>query len=203
MFASQDKLFIGGQWLPPSSGATIEAHNASSGEQVATVPQAAEADVDAAIDAARQAFDDPAGWSSWEPARRGAALERLAAELEARAQQMGSLVSVQNGMPIALSLGIEGMTAVGTLRYVASLLASSPDEEETARFLGGDLVIRHEPIGVIAGIVSWNYPQTLSSFKYAPALAAGTRSCSSPPPRRCSTATCWLRLSWRLASRPA
>jgi acyl-CoA reductase-like NAD-dependent aldehyde dehydrogenase len=89
---------------------------------------------------------------------------------------------VQNGMPIALSSIIEGMTPVGTLRYMASLLAMSPVEEETARFLGGDLVIRHEPIGVVAGIVPWNYPQTLSSFKYAPALAAGNTIVLKPSP---------------------
>jgi hypothetical protein len=85
-------------------------------------------------------------------------------------------------MPIALSPIIEGMTPVGTLRYMASLLATSPVEEETSRFLGGDLVIRHEPIGVIAGIVPWNYPQTLSSFKYAPALAAGNTIVLKPSP---------------------
>ena len=89
---------------------------------------------------------------------------------------------MQNGMPIALSPIIEGLTAVGTLRYMASLLATSPVEEETARFLGGNLVIRHEPIGVIAGIVPWNYPQTLSSFKYAPALAAGNTIVLKPSP---------------------
>ena len=123
----------------------------------------------------------PAG-PPWHAAERAAALERLAAELEARAQEIGRLVSMQNGMPIALSPIIEGMTPVGTLRYMASLLGSSPVEEETARFLGGDLVIRHEPIGVIAGIVPWNYPQTLSSFKYAPALAAGNTIVLKPSP---------------------
>jgi aldehyde dehydrogenase (NAD+) len=65
---------------------------------------------------------------------------------------------------------------------MVSLLASAPVEEETSRFLGGDLVIRHEPIGVIAGIVPWNYPQTLSSFKYAPALAAGNTIVLKPSP---------------------
>ena len=85
-------------------------------------------------------------------------------------------------MPFALSPLIEGMTPVGTLRYMVSLLAASPVEEETARFLGGDLIIRHEPIGVVAGIVPWNYPQTLSSFKYAPALAAGNTIVLKPSP---------------------
>jgi acyl-CoA reductase-like NAD-dependent aldehyde dehydrogenase len=65
---------------------------------------------------------------------------------------------------------------------MVSLLAGSPVEEETARFLGGDLIIRHEPIGVVAGIVPWNYPQTLSSFKYAPALAAGNTIVLKPSP---------------------
>jgi aldehyde dehydrogenase (NAD+) len=179
---SQDKFFIGGEWVSPSSAATIAVHNASTGEHIGTVPEAAEADVDAAVAAARRAFDDPSGWSSWPTAERGAALERLASELEARGQEIGRLVSMQNGMPIMLSPIIEGMTPVGTLRYVVGLLASSETEEETSRFLGGNLVIRHEPIGVVAGIVPWNYPQTLSSFKYAPALAAGNTVVLKPSP---------------------
>jgi aldehyde dehydrogenase (NAD+) len=182
MFTSHHELFIGGEWVPPSSAASIEVRNASTGERIGTVPEAAEADADAAIAAARRAFDDPSGWSAWPPMERAAALERLAAELEARAQDIGRLVSMQNGMPVALSPIIEGMTPVGTLRYMASLLSTSPVEEETSRFLGGDLVIRHEPVGVIAGIVPWNYPQTLSSFKYAPALAAGNTIVLKPSP---------------------
>src|SRR5215472_7939115 len=182
MSVSHDKLFIGGEWVSPSSTARITVRSASTEEPIGEAPEAAEADVDAAVTAARRAFDDPSGWSQWEPARRGEALERLAAELESRAQEIGRLVSVQNGMPIALSPLIEGMTPVGTLRYVISLLADAPVEEEASRFLGGDLIIRHEPIGVVAGIVPWNYPQTLSSFKYAPALAAGNTVVLKPSP---------------------
>jgi aldehyde dehydrogenase (NAD+) len=182
MVASYDSLFIGGEWARPSSGARIQVNSASTGEPIGSAPAAAEADVDAAVAAARRAFDDPSGWSQWEPARRAEALGRLAAELEARAEQIGRLVSAQNGMPIALSPMIEGMTPVGTLRYVASLLASAPVEEETSRFLGGDLIIRHEPVGVVGGIVPWNYPQTLSSFKYAPAMAAGCTIVLKPSP---------------------
>jgi len=182
MSISHDKLFIGGEWVSPSSAARITVRNASTEEIIGEVPEAAEADVDAAVAAARRAFDDPSGWSRWEPAQRGAAMERLATELEARAQEIGLLVSQQNGMPIALSPIIEGMTPVGTLRYMVSLLANSPVEEEASRFLGGDLIIRHEPVGVVGGIVPWNYPQTLSSFKYAPALAAGCTIVLKPSP---------------------
>src|ERR1700728_4137933 len=182
MTINHDRLFIGGEWVAPSSAAAIEVRNASTGELIGFAPEAAEADIDAAVAAARRAFDDPSGWSSWSPTERAAALERLAPGARARAPEIGRLVSLQNGMPIALSPMIEGMTPVGTLRYMASLLATAPVEEETARFLGGDLVIRHEPIGVIAGIVPWNYPQTLSSFKYAPALAAGNTIVLKPSP---------------------
>jgi aldehyde dehydrogenase (NAD+) len=182
MFASYDKLFIGGEWVSPSSAARIMVRSASTEELIGEAPQAAEADVDAAVAAARRAFDDPSGWSQWEPGQRAAAMERLAAELEARAQEIGRLVSAQNGMPVALSPAIEGMTPVGTLRYVAGLLADSPVEEEVPRFLGGSLVIRHEPAGVVGGIVPWNYPQTLSAFKYAPALAAGCTIVLKPSP---------------------
>ena len=182
MFTSHDKLFIGGEWVQPVSSATIAVRNASTGEPIGEVPQGSEADVDAAVTAARRAFDDPSGWPAWEPARRAAALERLATELEARAQEIGRLVSMQNGMPIALSPIIEGMTPVGTLRYVAGLLAQSPIEREVPRFLGGELIIRQEPVGVVAGIVPWNYPQTLCSFKYAPALAAGCAIVLKPSP---------------------
>ena len=61
---SQDKFFIGGEWVSPRSAATIAVHNASTGERIGTVPEAAEADVDAAVTAAHRAFDDPSGWSS-------------------------------------------------------------------------------------------------------------------------------------------
>lgn len=149
MTTSHDTLFIGGEWVPPSSAGRIEVRNASTGEAAGSVPEAAEADVDAAVAAARRAFDDPSGWSAWTPTERAAALERLAAELEARAQEIGRLVSLQNGMPIALSPLIEGMTAVGTLRFMASLLATSPVEEETARFLGGYLP---DPAGPWGGV---------------------------------------------------
>src|ERR1700722_15706667 len=106
---------MGGGWVPPSSAATIEVRNASTGEHAGVVPEGAEADIDAAVAAARRGFDDPGGWSSCPPSERAAALERLAAELEQRTQEIGRLVSIQNGMPIALSPIIEGLTPVGTL----------------------------------------------------------------------------------------
>jgi aldehyde dehydrogenase (NAD+) len=182
MQVSYDSLFIGGEWVPPSSGARIDVTSSSTEEHIGSVPEAAEADVDAAVAAARRAFDDPGGWSQWEPAARGEAILRLAAELEARGQEMAQRVSAQNGMPISIATMLEGGFPVIVLRYIAGLLDGATFEEERPGFLGGTNIVRREPIGVVGAIVPWNYPQTLAAFKYAPALAAGCTIVMKPSP---------------------
>ncbi|MGE2714428.1 aldehyde dehydrogenase family protein [Mycolicibacterium litorale] len=91
----------------------------STEEVVGTVPSAGPRDVDAAVAAARAAFDDPHGWSSWEPAKRAAALEQLADELAARADDMARRVSTQNGMPISFSRNARVTTSQGCERALA------------------------------------------------------------------------------------
>jgi aldehyde dehydrogenase (NAD+) len=182
MQVSYDSLFIGGEWVPPSSAARIDVTSSSTEEHIGSVPEAAEADVDAAVAAARRAFDDPGGWSQWEPAARGEAILRLAAELEARGQEMAERVSAQNGMPISIATMLEGGFPVIVLRYIAGLLDGATFEEERPGFLGGTNIVRREPIGVVGAIVPWNYPQTLAAFKYAPALAAGCTVVMKPSP---------------------
>jgi aldehyde dehydrogenase (NAD+) len=182
MQVSYDSLFIGGEWVRPSSTARIDVTSSSTEEHIGSVPEAAEADVDAAVAAARRAFDDPDGWSQWEPSARAAALARLAAELETRAEEMAHRVSAQNGMPISIATMLEGGFPVIVLRYIAGLLEGASFEEERPGFLGGTNIVRREPIGVVGAIVPWNYPQTLAAFKYAPALAAGCTIVMKPSP---------------------
>jgi aldehyde dehydrogenase (NAD+) len=182
MQVSYDSLFIGGEWVRPSSGARIDVTSASTEEPIGSVPEGAEADVDAAVAAARRAFDDPHGWSQWEPPARAQALGRLAAELEARAGEMAQRVSAQNGMPISIATMLEGGFPVIVLRYIAGLLDGASFEEERPGFLGGTNIVRREPIGVVGAIVPWNYPQTLAAFKYGPALAAGCTIVMKPSP---------------------
>lgn len=119
MLASYDSLFIGGEWIRPSSSARIDVTSASTEENIGSVPEAQEADVDTAVAAPRRAFDDPDGWSQWEPSARAAAMERLAVELEARAAEMAQRVSAQNGMPISIATVLEGGFPVIVLRYLA------------------------------------------------------------------------------------
>jgi acyl-CoA reductase-like NAD-dependent aldehyde dehydrogenase len=138
--------------------------------------------MDAAAAAARRAFDDPDGWSQWEPSARAAAIGRLANELEGRSAEMDQWVSAQNGMPISIATVLEGGFPVIVLRYIAGLLDGASFEEERPGFLGGTNIVRREPIGVVGAIVPCNYPQTLAAFKYAPALAAGCTIVMKPSP---------------------
>ncbi|TCN55976.1 acyl-CoA reductase-like NAD-dependent aldehyde dehydrogenase [Rhodococcus sp. SMB37] len=177
-----DSLFIGGEWVAPSAGARITAISASTEQPIGSVPEAQEADVDAAVTAARRAFDDPAGWAHWAPADRADAMERLADVLERRSEDVVTRVSAQNGMPVAVGRQLEGAFPVLLLRYYAGLARESSIEETRPGLLGGNTLVRREPIGVVGAIVPWNFPQTLAAFKYAPALAAGCTLVIKPSP---------------------
>ena len=177
-----DKLFIGGQWTAPSSDERIDVVSASTEEPIGSVPAAAAADVDAAVAAARAAFDDPSGWSTWEPARRAAAMENLADELEKRGEEISRRVSSQNGMPIAISGALESGFPVSLLRYYANLVREFDFETEQPHLTGGTTIVRREAFGVVGAIAPWNYPQALAAFKYAPALAAGCTIVLKPSP---------------------
>jgi acyl-CoA reductase-like NAD-dependent aldehyde dehydrogenase len=177
-----DKLFIGGDWVAPSSGARIEVVSSSTEEVIGSVPEAAEADVDAAVDAARAAFDDPNGWASWDPSARADAMERFADLLEGRGEDIAQRVSMQNGMPISISRQIEAVFPPMLMRYYAGLIRQLPQTELRDGLLGGQISLEKHPIGVVGAIVPWNYPETLLAFKLAPALAAGCALVIKPSP---------------------
>ncbi|WP_036435925.1 aldehyde dehydrogenase [Mycobacterium sp. URHB0044] len=177
-----DKLFIDGQWAPPSSAQRITAVSASTEEVIGSTPQAQELDVDAAVLAARRAFDDPSGWAHWAPAHRAATMERLADVLERRAEDVVQCVSAQNGMPVAVARQLEGVFPVALLRYYASLTRDAGADDLRPGVFGGNILVRREPVGVVGAIVPWNFPQTLAAFKYAAALAAGCTLVIKPSP---------------------
>ncbi|MGQ0481319.1 MAG: aldehyde dehydrogenase [Pseudonocardia sp.] len=185
MTIEYDKLFIGGSWTTPSSSNTITVVSASTEEIIGSAAEAQEADVDAAVDAARAAFDDPNGWATWEPAQRADVMERFATELESRAQDIAQRVSAQNGMPIAISSAFEGVFPANLLRYYAGVARTLSADEARTGLLGGAITVRREPIGVVGAIVPWNFPQSLAAFKYAPALAAGCTLVIKPSPETC------------------
>ena len=167
------QLYVGGTWTAPKGHDTIEVHSPATEERIGSVPRGKEADIDAAVAAARTAFDAPDGWGNWDPKERADVLERFAAELEARGAETARRVSMQNGMPIWLGQQFEAVFPALLVRYYSGLMTSAPAEESRPGMFGGTSLVSKQPIGVVGAIVPWNVPQSISFLKIAPALAAG------------------------------
>ncbi|MEU8632569.1 aldehyde dehydrogenase [Amycolatopsis sp. NPDC048633] len=175
-------LYIGGEWRTAADNPSIEVRSPSTEELIGSVPAATPGDVDAAVAAARRALRS-AEWAGLDPERRAELITRFADELVADLSERAALTSKQNGMPISVALPAEGELPVGLLRYYAEMIRNQPVEECRPRLDGrGTTVVRREPVGVVAAIVPWNFPQTLTMFKLAPALAAGCTVVLKPSP---------------------
>lgn len=161
------KVFVDGRFrLADRVQPVIEA---ATGAPLGDGASATEAEIDAAVAAARAALS---GWQSASPDHRAEVLLAFAAALDARARTTDELVTRENGMPMSLSRGANGRFPAALVRYYAQLIADTPIEEIRPSMIG-HTVVRREAIGVVAAIVPWNYPQALAAFKLAPALAAG------------------------------
>ncbi|PPJ25685.1 aldehyde dehydrogenase [Nocardia nova] len=182
MTVERDRFYIGGTWRNPASTNKITVISPNSEQVLGAVPDGSPGDIDAAVAAARAAFDDPSGWSQWAPAQRADALERLADALDKRAPDIVRTVSSQNGMPVAVSERLEAVFPQVLLRYYAGLLRQTPFEETRPGLLGGSTLVGRTPVGVVGAIVPWNFPQALAAFKYAPGLAAGCTFVIKPSP---------------------
>ena len=180
--ATYEKLYVGGDWVAPHGTESIPVVSAATEESLGSVPLGTERDMDAAVDAARKAFDATDGWSTWDPSKRAEVLLRFADELEARAPETASRVTQQNGMPIAVSTMFEGGFPALLLRYYSGLMTETSQEEIRPGMLGGASLVRKDPIGVVAAIVPWNVPQGITFLKLAPALAAGCTVVLKPAP---------------------
>ncbi|QXE38501.1 aldehyde dehydrogenase [Streptomyces sp. GMY02] len=176
-------LFIGGKWTAPAGGDTIAVTSASTGEYLGSAPAGVELDVDRAVQAARSAFDGPGGWPTWEPERRAAAMTRLAEALDAGSETMARTISAQNGMPVSTAELYEGQVPAMLLRYYAGLAVDASGEEHRVGLPQGTTVVRRDPVGVVAAVMTWNFPQTMAFFKVAPALAAGCTLVLKPAPQ--------------------
>src|ERR1700745_3058681 len=131
------QLYIGGTWSAPAGHDSIEVHSPAPEERIGSVPRGKEADIDAAVAAARSAFDAPDGWANWDPKERADVLERFAAELEARGAETARRVSMQNGMPISLGYQFEAVFPAVLTRYYSDLMTRTPAEESRPGIFGG------------------------------------------------------------------
>jgi aldehyde dehydrogenase (NAD+) len=173
-----DRLYIGGEWVSPAGTGTIDVISPHTEEVIGRVPEATPADMDRAVAAAREAFDN-GPWPRMEPAERKAILARLTAIFAERMGDMSALITEEMGSPITFSqLGQTGQ-AHAVYTYFSELDIAW--EEERAGMLG-PVTVRREPVGVVAAIVPWNVPQFIISLKLAPALIAGCTIVIKPAP---------------------
>jgi aldehyde dehydrogenase (NAD+) len=174
------RFYIDGEWVDPRGSDTHRALEAATGEPLGTAALATEADIDAAVKAARRALDT-GPWGRTTAAERAEFMHRFAAALAARADATSALVSQENGMPIGLSTAFNGAAPAGLLHLYAELIKALP-LEEVRPSQPGSTIVRREPVGVVGAIAPWNYPQVLAMMKIAPALAAGCTIVLKPSP---------------------
>jgi acyl-CoA reductase-like NAD-dependent aldehyde dehydrogenase len=166
------RFFIDGQWVDPRGGEKHHALEAATGEPLGVAALGTDADIDAAVTAARAALDH-GPWGRTSSADRAEMMLRFADALDARAEATSVLVSRENGMPITLSTAFNGQAPSGLLRMYANLIKEN-SLEEVRPSQAGSTIVRRVPVGVVGAITPWNYPLVLAMMKIAPALAAGT-----------------------------
>ncbi|MFJ4240824.1 aldehyde dehydrogenase [Streptomyces iakyrus] len=153
------------------AGAVFPVVSPRDGRVVAEVADGGAAEVDAAVAAARRAFDT-GPWPRLAPAERGRALLRLAGLLEERREELALTVTLEMGKPISDAYGIELRAVINTFLWYGQLADKLTDESPHTAPDALALVTR-EPAGVVGAVVPWNFPLTLAGWKIAPALAAG------------------------------
>ena len=175
-----DNLFIGGHWTAPATDARLEVFSPATEEKVGSTPVAAPADVDAAVAAARRAFEE-GPWPQTTPAERGAILAKVATLIEQRSAELTTTLTSEMGAPAMAVNMMQQTPALAVLNYYAGLADSFP-WSEVRHGVFGQSTVRREPVGVVAAIIAWNVPLFLAVNKLAPALLAGCTVVLKPAP---------------------
>ncbi len=185
---------IGGEWVAADSGKTIEVRNPANGQIIGTVPMSGKAEVKRAIEAADEAFDTLAGMTA---AERANILRRMQEVMMDNQQPLAELLTLEMGKPLAESMGEIAIGGQYLLWFA-----------EEGRRIYGDIIpspwadrriiVRKEPVGVVAAITPWNFPSSMLARKIGPAIAAGCTSVIKPAKR-----TPYSGLAWGLIANEA
>jgi len=171
--ARRHKLLIDGAWVDARAGGSLPVVDPATGQQIAAVAEGLAEDVDLAVAAARRAFED-GPWARMKPTERGKLVWRLGDVLEAHADELAELESLDNGKPIRDARNVDLPFACELLRYMGGwstkitgqqIPISAPGEWHAYSI--------REPVGVVGQIIPWNFPLLMAVWKIAPALAAG------------------------------
>ena len=177
----QNELFIGGEWATASTDRRIEVISPHTELPVARVAAAGPDDVDAAVEAARAAFD--AGpWPRLSAAERVDTVRRLAKTYGDTRSEMAALITSEIGAPISFAQRAQVALPWTMMNAFCDLAEAYPWREARPGLYGSDIAIRREPVGVVAAIVPWNMPQFLIVTKLIPALLAGCTMVLKPAP---------------------
>jgi betaine-aldehyde dehydrogenase len=177
---SYDRLFIGGDWIEPSSSARFDVVSPTSEELVGQVPEAQNADIDKAVAAARDAFDH-GPWPHMTPAERAVVLTKAADAIRNDMQGISELISNEMGSPVSWGMLAQVLAPTMIMDYYAGL-ASTFAFDTVKDGLLGPVMVTKEPVGVVAAITPWNVPLFLAAAKLSPALLAGCTVVFKPAP---------------------
>ena len=163
------KLFVDGKWVEAEDGRTFTTTCPANGEVLATCADAGRGDVDRAVRAAWKAFD---GWKIVAPPERARMLLRIADLIDANAEKLALVETMDNGKPIRETMALDVPLSSDHFRYFAAAVRT---EEGLATMIDKDTlsIILREPLGVVGQIIPWNFPLAMAAWKLAPALAAG------------------------------
>jgi len=177
-FLTQPKrLLIGGEWVEAASGQTFATIDPATDEEICQVPLAGAEDVDRAVSAAREAFED-GRWSQIDPRKRAKVLYAIADALEQKAQTIAQIDTIDNGKPVGFAFG-EAIHSAQVYRYFAGWCdkvygETNPTAPQTF------IYTLREPVGVCGQIIPWNFPSAMAAWKVAPALAFGNCTVLKP-----------------------
>jgi benzoylformate decarboxylase len=175
-----EKFFIGGKWVEPLSNRKLDVISPVTEERILSYPEASQADMDRAVAAAREAFDN-GPWPRMAPSERARHLRGVADLLAQRLDDIAYSWTLQVGAPIMLTKKLVGQNPT-LFNYYADLAETYPFVDERKRDDGGKVKVVKEPVGVCAAITPWNAPLVLLSYKVAAGLAAGCTIVSKPSP---------------------
>jgi gamma-glutamyl-gamma-aminobutyraldehyde dehydrogenase len=184
------RAFIDGQRVPARSGETFDCVSPIDGRVLTTIARGRADDVDAAVSAARRAFED-GRWAHQSPAQRKRVLQRYAELILAAGEELALLETLDMGKPVQQSLKVDVAATARTIAWYAEAVDKVYGEVAPAPRHALALITR-EPMGVIGAIVPWNYPMIMASWKLGPALAAGNSVVLKPSEKSPLTA---LRLA--------
>jgi aldehyde dehydrogenase (NAD+) len=159
------KFYINGEWVDPSTSDTLDVINPATEESITAIAMGAKADVDAAVAAAKAAFET---FSQTSVEERIALLEKIIEAYKARMGDIAAIVSQEMGAPVTLANAAQAPAGLGHLIYALNTLKAFPFEED----IGRNRIVR-EPIGVCGLITPWNWPLNQIAAKVGPAIAAG------------------------------